>query len=127
MGPYELDKETWTFRMTKAREALRGNGVPERVTASSRTVMVSALQDIEYLSFGVRSDLKAKLVAVQRGDLKLSSFGNTRLIAQIERPISYEQVKLKAKKLGLVACAESQDSNRRNASAFDIPASQKKN
>lgn len=97
-----LDRETWNARRESARESLRGNNVPERVTKATGSRMTIAMAEIGYLNFGIREDLKSKLSMVQNGAIKLSRFGNARLICELERPVTYNRVRIKAKKLGLI-------------------------
>ena len=99
---YELGKREWEARLHAARELLRGNGVPEMVGKASGSAMRSAAGEIDFLMFDVKADLKQKISDVRSGKVKLSEFGNTRLIAEIERPVTYTRVRLRAKKLGLL-------------------------
>jgi hypothetical protein len=102
LPPYAMNKEEWNTKMAEAKRKLAGNYVQEKAVRSSASSMVNVAAEIDFLSFGVRDHLKSKLGAVQSGDLVLSEFGRKRFIIELDRPISYGQVRLKARKQGLI-------------------------
>jgi hypothetical protein len=100
--PYSLTALEWQLRMETAKSNLRGNYVQTRVTHGTASAMTAAAKEIDYLTFGIQGDLKRTVDQLRSGELTLSAFGRLRLIALLERPISFARVRIKAKKLGLI-------------------------
>lgn len=100
--PYSLSASEWHSRMAAAKENLAGNYVQTRATRAAASGMKAAAAEIDYLSFGISSDLKEIVNRTRSGELVLSEFGRMRLVAQLERPITFSRVRIKAKKLGLI-------------------------
>ncbi len=98
IAPYALTETEWRRRYNKARENLAGNYVQCRVNRSSGSQMVAAAAEIDFLLFNVRHDLLNRL----RDDSPLSEFGRLKLIALLERPVTYARVRIRAKRLGLI-------------------------
>lgn len=100
--PYSLTASEWHSRMATAKENLAGNYVQTRATRAAASGMKAAAAEIDYLSFGISSDLKEIVKRVRSGELVLSKFGRLKLIALLERPITFARVRIKAKKLYLI-------------------------
>jgi hypothetical protein len=100
--PYLLDKNTWNKRLIAAKNGLRGNCVPERVTKSTGAQMTGYASEIHWLQFGIQSDRSEKLTQVQQGILVLDKEESDAFIEELETPITFDDVLAKARKQRLI-------------------------
>ena len=100
--PYSLSASEWHSRMVTAKANLAGNYVQMRATRAAASTMKSAAAEIDYLTFDITGDLRRTVDRLRRGEIVLSEFGRLKLIALLERPITFARVRIKAKKLGLM-------------------------
>ncbi|MCR9501885.1 hypothetical protein [Vibrio vulnificus] len=100
--PYEMKASEWQSKVLKAKETIRGNGVPERLTKGTASSMVSAQKELDFLYFGVKDDLNKKLKCLQIGEITLSAFAQLRMQVELERPVRHSDVIKKARRMGLL-------------------------
>lgn len=102
IAPYHLTEAEWNRRLKKAREGLAGNYVQCRATRRAAASMITSAAEIDFLFFGIPNDQCEALKCFDKGNHSISEFGRLRLIALIERPVTYARVRIKAKRLGLI-------------------------
>lgn len=99
--PYLMPREQWEKEVRECREAIRGNFVQMQVTRGCMSGAVSASKRLEKLHFGVKEHLMAQVEALRQGKT-ISGFANLLLIARLDRPVRYCDVRNQARRLGLL-------------------------
>ncbi len=99
--PYLMSKEEWDMEVGRCRDALRGNNAQTRATRGCMTDAVSASRRLDWLHFGVREHLMGQVDALRQGK-SVNGFARNLLIARLERPVRYCDVRNQARRLGLI-------------------------
>lgn len=94
--PWQMTRAEWRA----AREEVRVSGVPERVTRGSGSDMVWRIERLEWLIFGVRDHIRARLNAAQKGEVKLNDGEAEDLLELINTPVDHRDVIEKALREG---------------------------
>lgn len=92
-APYQLPREDWQARHDRANSILSG-----AVEGSK----INALKELMWLGFDVIEEANEKLLAARCGKIEVSPWGSMRLMVKLKKPVTYGQVKMRAKRLGLI-------------------------
>ena len=99
--PYLMTRAEWETAVSLCRQEIQGNNVQTRATRGCMTSVLSASQRLTWLHFGVRDHLMAQVEALRQGKV-VSNFASKLLVARLESPVRYCDVRNRARRLGLI-------------------------
>jgi len=99
--PYLMTKAQWETEVFQCSEQIRGNNAQTRATRGCMGSAIAATERLSWLHFGVRDRLSAQVEELRAGKV-ISEFSRIMLVARLESPVRYCDVRNQARRLGLI-------------------------